>query len=173
MGDRKGAHAQQDRYQSQSKMSVPFKILKKSGHEDRYIFQDILIDDFLTAQTLRNFYFILSGQEHRIGQISCKEFTRKDSLINECKRLIKCYIENPDVWMDILDKQEKERIKREKRAEREKRKAEALAARKILINKKIKELSMMTYEEFEILQIAMEFANPIATGEYDSEYDSE
>ena len=32
---------------------------------------------------------------------------------------------------------------------------------------------MMTYEEFEILQIAMEFANPIATGEYDSEYDSE
>ena len=155
-------------------MDLPFKIIKKAGHEDRYIFQDTLIDDFLTAQTLRNFYFTLSGQEDRIGQTYCKEFTRKDRLINECKRLILSYITNPDEWFEIIDMQEKERIKHEKRLMREKKKADALAARKILINEKIKELSMMTYKEFEILQIAIAFASPIITREiYDSDSDSD
>jgi hypothetical protein len=150
-------------------MSQPFKIIKKSGHEDRFIFEGNQIDDFLTAQVLRDYYFTLSGQEKRIGQTHCKEFTRKDSLINECKRLIKHYIANPDEWDEILDR-------REKREKREKKKAEALAARKILINKKIKELSKLTYEEFEILEIAMAFASPNITGkafDSDSEYESD
>ena len=153
---------------------MPFKIVKKSGHEDRFILDGVQIDDFLTAQTLRDYYFTLSGQEKRIGQTHCKEFTRKDSLINECKRLIKHYIANPDEWDEILDKLEKERIKREKREKREKEKAEALAARKILINKKIKELSKLTYEEFEILEIAMAFASPRPSdSDSDSEYESD
>lgn len=158
-------------------MSLPFKIVKKAGHKDRFVFQDTVIDDFLTAQSLRNFYFMLSGQEHRIGQTYCRDFTRKDSLINECKRLIRLYTEDPDEWDEILERQEKERVEREKREERERMKAKALADRRVLINKKVKELSRLSSKEFSILQAAMTLAsaNIAADYDYDSDldYDSE
>lgn len=145
-------------------MSVPFEIIKKAGHEDRFIFQGTLIDDFLSAQTLRNFYFGLIGQEYKINQTYCKEFSRKDSLINECKRLIRNYITSPKEWIDILDAQEKERIEREKREKREKKKAAVLAVRKALISEKVKELSVLSIDEFEILQIAMVIASGNISG---------
>lgn len=136
-------------------MSVPFRIIKKAGHEDRYTYDGILIDDFLSAQELRDIYFTLSGQVYKVGQTFCKEFTRKSTLIDECKNLIDLYISIPDVWSTVLENQEAERIEREKLE----RKNKELVARKHMIKKKVEELSKLTRDEFDILQTAMEIAN--------------
>jgi hypothetical protein len=141
------------------KMSLPFDIIKKSGHEDRYIFEDTLIDDFLTAQVLRDFYFILSGQSYKVGQTYCKEFTRKSDLISECKNLIKIYIASPAVWKNVLAVDEEKRKEHEKREMFERKKKEELIKRKAIIAKKVEELSKLSRDEFEILQTAMEIAN--------------
>jgi hypothetical protein len=133
-------------------MATPFSISKLPGREDRYSFGDKPIDDYLDIQTLRNIYFQLSGESFKVGQLSCKKFPRKGDLILESHRLIKLYTLNPKSWTDIIVAQEKKIIAREKAAVKRAEKAVVLQAR---IDSKVAELTLLSNEEFEILQKAM------------------
>ena len=148
-----------------SKMSIPFSVVKKASREDRYCFQDTPIDDYLDTQVVRNIYFQLSGQNYKIGQASCKAFPRKADLINECQRLIIVYLSSPKLWETTLATQEKKNIAREKR---EAKKAVSAATREASIETRVRELSALTNNEFEILQAAMSRVIRISHSDTDS-----
>ena len=86
---------------------MPFAIKKKSGHEDRYSYEENLIDTFLSAQELRDIYFKLSGQSYKVGQTNCAKFPNISALIGEIKRRIILYTNEPAKWQEVLDSQEK------------------------------------------------------------------
>jgi hypothetical protein len=86
---------------------MPFTIKKKAGHEDRYAYEETLIDTFLSAQELRDVYFKLSGQSYKVGQTTCVKFPNISALIREIKRLILLYINEPAKWQEALNSQEK------------------------------------------------------------------
>jgi len=135
-------------------MDTPFTIVKKIGSEDRYTFKGIVIDDYLDLQGLRDIYFRLSGQEHKVGQKSCKSFPRKNDLILECHRLIKLYLTDIKEWNNVLFEQERKRVARERVAAR---KAKKLAIQ-TRVDAKAALLITLSDEDFEIEQRALTLA---------------
>lgn len=117
-----------------------FTITKKSGLSDRYAFNSIIVDEYLTAQELRDVYFQLIGKSDKVGQKTTSKFPRKDDLITECQRLIRLYDATPSEWSKVLQEQ----------SERE-----ARLQRKAKINECILKFESTETDELEIMQIAI------------------
>lgn len=143
-------------------MELPFSITKKTGLKDRFLFNGTAVDEYLDAQSLRDMYFRLSGQSYKVGQSSCKAFSRKDALIEECQRLIRLYLEDPAIWSTVLTEEAtKDKTREARRIAREKasiRKAARLAAIHARIEERAAALIAMSDLDFEIEQKAMERA---------------
>ena len=133
---------------------LPFSFQKKAGMADRFLYNGVVIDEYLSIQELRDTYFCLAGESFKVGQKSCSKFPRKADLIAESCRLIVLYVTEPSLW-DITLQKEKEKL--EKKVVNAEKKAAKAAAEQLKIEEEAQRLAALSSKEFELLQKAMAY----------------